>query len=562
MNSSNVPDFKWSLVLKPDLLAVVSKFKLDLEAAHSTKHSQVIVSMIGYIVSKAEFVKVIPLDTLNELAAITLKVAMKEKDKKVYISCLWGFAMGKFPRSLYMRFSDQLIDTIICAMTSQVSSVVIYESLRLLLFLIETVGSSVIEKSVDFYPEVFPRLFHPAHRIRVLAVTCTTYLLGQKDTVEVLRNIVKKSIPEIKGTYCGLLSSQMSGEHAAETLNIWTICVRMLWKELHTDIGLINSMLSPIEKSFKSYDSLIRVQAFKCWMCLINNFSLDNAVLNSSKRLKLLVTPFLSNNAKNELTINAKIGAWWHLIVVLGSQATIHFDLIVLPLLKYSFKVATLALSGSPNVSVLASRQLGLPITNASGKTNNKEMQDIFIHIFVQLISKNDIGDKSVSTYIKKSSPLPPLKNGIITQEIYNKYHLFIHKCFGEILDFIAIAKMSPTIATHTVQYILKLLSGNIEGNSLRDGADVLRDMFAVLNTKVRECRVGGHAGVVVLYVLSSLLCGKNALPTTILSSRQYQLASCAAGNIMRGTLASSLSEVLLQLPLLYTAHVHQDRLV
>ena len=52
------------------------------------------------------------------------------------------------------RYSDQLVDLIIKALNTQTSSVVAFESITLLAFLLETVGASVTEKSIDFYPEV------------------------------------------------------------------------------------------------------------------------------------------------------------------------------------------------------------------------------------------------------------------------------------------------------------------------------------------------------------------------------------------------------------------------
>ncbi|XP_063531477.1 telomere-associated protein RIF1 isoform X2 [Cydia strobilella] len=98
---------------------------------------------------------------------------------------------------------------------------------------------------------------------------------------------------------------------------IWIIFIKLLKAQITMNkpgVGSpINSMLPVVEMAFKM-DVKSRCRAFECWNVLIDNFSAETNELFVNKRIKLLIIPLRSNNAKVEETALAKLDTWWHLI--------------------------------------------------------------------------------------------------------------------------------------------------------------------------------------------------------------------------------------------------------
>ena len=122
-----------------------------------------------------------------------------------------------------------------------------------------------------------------------------------------------------------------------EILEHWNLCVKLFGKHLHSGAGLINGLMTVLEKAFKLADGVVIEAAFRSWMVLMNNFSLSPHILNSSKRVKLLTRPLQVNNAKTESTLRQKFTAWWHLIQLLGPNNHLHLDTVVLTFLKFCY---------------------------------------------------------------------------------------------------------------------------------------------------------------------------------------------------------------------------------
>lgn len=535
---------------------MVSLLLGDLQSDPTVEVMQNAVGMVGYIMSKPEFTKVLPVSSIRSVAQSLLYIAKKEKDKKIVVRVLWGFAMEKYPATIYEQYCDELVDIIIDALSDQESSVVVYESLRLLLFLIKSVGALVVEKAVDFYPEVFPHLFHLAPKIRKLALNCTNLLLEQPDSLEVLSGIVKTAIPKIKTHYAKVLFNLVS-ENCVDALIIWQVCIRMLDRQLHSGTTLINPLLSVIEKGFKSSESLIRVESFNCWHCLINNFALEESVLTSIKRLRLLVAPFTANNAKNEDIASAKLNAWWRLITAVGSAAIQHFDLLIAPLLVFCFKFTPVS-SASPKAGGLAVKNLTMAGASSPGRMYTG-MQSKLTHVFYQLLVSGEDGEAN----LLKGCSLDKLKHPVILLAQYTKHHELLHTCFREVLYNIASNGYSERVAYCLAQHLMKLLGEYVSSSNVKDGAEAVRQMFAIVSeAAASECAMPSNIvrGAVVLEVMAAALCSEMALPASILSSRHYQAGSLGAGELMRGTLASSLADMLLQPPVLLASSANQSR--
>ena len=512
---------------------------------------QACVGMVGFIMSRADFTKTLPISSVEDVAQTVLKIAKKSKEKKILIRILWGFAMEKYPSVIYNLHCDALVDIIIDALHAKQSSVVVYESLRLLLFLLKSIGATVVEKSIDFYPEVFPQMFHTAPRIRKLALSCTRLILEQPDMLEVLHGIVETFVKEIINTYSPSLVKLVNDE-TYDALTIWQVCIKMLGKTLHSGTTLINALLQVIEKAFKSNVSIVRVEAFNCWSCLIDNFSLDKALLTSNKRLKLIIAPFMANNAKTEDIILSKLAAWWHFICCLDEKATQNFDLVVLPFLNFCFKSQGTLSSTSPKAGGLALKNLALASPSVSAKISDAAKTKT-IFVFHQLLAGN-------SSNIRELLPcsFPSLENTIITDVLFSKHHQLLSQCYKEVLKHISSLNSHEDLVITISEAFLKFMSVFLNKSNVREGSEVLKEIISSVTDLAGDCEMDSSTSVVVLDSIWCLVCGSQKMPLSVLHSRQYQSGcSFGAGSVMRGTLAFNFISILLQDPLLHTAASH-----
>nr|XP_021185071.2 telomere-associated protein RIF1 [Helicoverpa armigera] len=121
---------------------------------------------------------------------------------------------------------------------------------------------------------------------------------------------------------------------------LWIVFIRLLKHQVTEPQGSvgtpINSMLPVVEAAFK-VDVANRCKAFECWNVLIDSFSTETNESNINKRIKLLIIPLKSNNAKAEVTALAKFKCWWHLIQKFQSKVDKFIDTILVSFLHFCF---------------------------------------------------------------------------------------------------------------------------------------------------------------------------------------------------------------------------------
>ncbi|OWR54204.1 hypothetical protein KGM_208111 [Danaus plexippus plexippus] len=121
---------------------------------------------------------------------------------------------------------------------------------------------------------------------------------------------------------------------------VWIVFIKLLKSQITKNTSTvgspINSMLPVVETAFKM-DVQNRCRAFKCWNVLIDNFSSETNEVYINKRIKLLIIPLLSNNAKVEETALAKLKTWWHLIKCFHSNMNNFSQTILVPFLHFCF---------------------------------------------------------------------------------------------------------------------------------------------------------------------------------------------------------------------------------
>ncbi|CAH0748354.1 unnamed protein product [Diatraea saccharalis] len=121
---------------------------------------------------------------------------------------------------------------------------------------------------------------------------------------------------------------------------LWIVFIRLLKHQI-TRIcspggSPINLLLPVVETAFKM-DVANRCRAFQCWDVLIDNFHTETNEANIVKRVKLLIVPLRSNNAKVEETTLAKLNTWWHLIRSFQNRMEKFVDSILISFLHFCF---------------------------------------------------------------------------------------------------------------------------------------------------------------------------------------------------------------------------------
>ncbi|CAH0406408.1 unnamed protein product [Chilo suppressalis] len=121
---------------------------------------------------------------------------------------------------------------------------------------------------------------------------------------------------------------------------LWIVFIKLLKHQITriTNPGgsPINSMLPVVETAFKM-DVANRCRAFQCWDILISNFHKETNEAHIVKRLRLLIIPLKSNNAKVEETILAKLNTWWHLLRCFHNKMDKFIDEILISFLHFCF---------------------------------------------------------------------------------------------------------------------------------------------------------------------------------------------------------------------------------
>lgn len=126
---------------------------------------------------------------------------------------------------------------------------------------------------------------------------------------------------------------------------LWIIFIKLLQnrvtKSPNTSPSPINVLLPCVEMAFKM-KTPDKCRALLCWNVLINNFSKETKEALLNKKLKLLMIPLTSRNAKVEETALAKFETWWNLITCFQSRMMDTFsEMVIIPFLSYSFGKAS-----------------------------------------------------------------------------------------------------------------------------------------------------------------------------------------------------------------------------
>ena len=204
---------------------------------------------------------------------------------------------------------------------------------------------------------IFPWLFYEADRIRELSLNCI------KDFQPIIEKKKLLNAPFqtlLKEKYYQVLLQFVSAE-IPESLVIWSFLIGSFGTQLHESVALLNDLLKIEESALKSSNIGFRQQALEQWVSIINCFALNPAVLNNSKRIKLILVPLKSTDTRTENFAITKLKLWWQVLNQLGANASKRYQEVGATLLHYCFS------SSTKNVVVQFPKIAGLVATMLAG---------------------------------------------------------------------------------------------------------------------------------------------------------------------------------------------------
>ncbi|XP_071537913.1 uncharacterized protein [Panulirus ornatus] len=509
----------------------------------------------GCLLANESFLSLINPENEIEILEILIKAIKETKEKKVLNRSLWSLAKSRLNKNVYVTKNEEIVSTVIGIIKGHdTSTVVVHEALQVIKSLLMVVPDEMGQAAQNWFPNVFGYMFHDAGRVRAAAfatINAGKNILEKANNDEKLE-ILKMIIPDLKTHHCKQMN-HLVGEECIDILKEWRIIVKMLGKELHPGTSLINGLLEVVEKGFKSYKPEIRVDAFKCWEALIDNFSLDNSVLSHSKRLKLLLAPLKANNAKTEDIAHAKLLAWWHLVRKLGKKAAVNFDLVVVPLLRFCFGCAS---STGGTVVGLAERNLIMSGAAASPGRKFSGLHVTCAEILAQILSKG-VDIAGLQAYV---FTIPVLEEPVMTTPtMFIRYHQLLLNCTSEAVQSLnSQERKQYLLGVFLFQSVLAHLRVIITlDTNKKDCVEPVKELFNTIASLERQCCPGDSQSQFTFKFLEMVIVGNLALPKTVLNSRQYHITTDKTmRDMMNGTLSNHLIHQLCRPSLLHFSTV------
>ncbi|CAH1156235.1 unnamed protein product [Phaedon cochleariae] len=131
---------------------------------------------------------------------------------------------------------------------------------------------------------------------------------------------LEKFLKEINTKYIGAIS-QLRDSGFLNWHKLWIFLVRFCDKNIHNSMDLTNRLLRVVEFAFRNSSVEQRLKGYDCWKELIDNASLDQNHICSSKQIKLLITPLRAKFSKQEVVICKRFDTFVYLLEKLQQKA-------------------------------------------------------------------------------------------------------------------------------------------------------------------------------------------------------------------------------------------------
>ena len=304
-------------------------------------------------------------------------------------------------------------------------------------------------------------------------------------------------------------------------LDHWNICVKLLGRHLHSGAGLINGLMTVVEKAFKQKDVAALVEAaFRSWMVLMDNFALAQQILNTPKRVKLLMRPLTVNNAKAESTTLQKFSAWWHLIYLLGSNNHLHLDAVVLPFLKFCYGHKTeFTKEEEPVVDPNS------PATPISPVKKHSSMEKPCLDALVQMLASRPLNSSLPKTVLTGALTCPAFTSVSATVHADQILHALL-----EATSLVKPSNRSEGVQLEAVwEGVSRMFCEAAEGAITNDTTAGFQSYFDA----VRCCVVKHRRTEMLRRLLLNIILTATKLPHKILSSSSYSLSDTKPAHVL-----------------------------
>ncbi|XP_042219297.1 telomere-associated protein RIF1-like [Homarus americanus] len=497
----------------------------------------------GCLLANVSFLSLLNKEDEVEILDVLIKVIKEAKEKKVLTRSLWSLGKSKLKKNVYLEKVQQIIETLIGILTpGDSSSVTVHEAIQVLQALLENIPDELCNEARQWLPCLFLYLSHEVSRVRVSALSTVhkaKTLLERPDYNDIKSDIVKMIIPDIKTQYCKQMNRLVVME-CVDVFESWRMVVHLLGKELHSGLLLINSLLEVIEKGFKSPNPVIRIESFKCWQTLMDNFSLDINLLTNIKRLKLLLAPLKTNNARREDIAYAKLQSWWHLVCKLGKKASVNFDIVIVPLLRFCFDCGSS--TGGAAVGI-AGRNLIMSGAAAPPGTKFSGLHVFSAEILAQILSVGG-NISGLSTY---NYTTPKMEEPLLTSpSMFFRYHQLLLNCTGKAVQSLSSHErkqylLGVFLFQSVLAHIRMLISTD---TSKKESVEPVKELFNTISSLERECSPGDSQSQFVFKFFEMVMVGSLALPKSVLNSRHHHIST---SNTMRDMMSGTLSYHLIR---------------
>ena len=494
------------------------------------------VTFIGSLITQESFIDLISEETETKIATAIIDKLSVTKNDEIKSACLKALINSKFHLEIYENLLT-VITKVIDKIKADISVDLVHESLQVYRTLLESIQQAMFDNVNLWFMYVFPLLFHEKERIRSSAY----FIINCSKNADQVLEQMKLLLPNLKNTYCKQMM-KLINEDNIDTLKIWKLITTLLGIELHPGTSLINGMLEVLERGFKGKPEL-RVETFKCWHVLIDNFSLDSKVLRNPKRIKLLMAPFKSNNAKTEELSRVKLTTWWHFICKLQDDALVNFDAVVAPMLRFCFNTVT-----PPNNTTVGGLAEKIFKTNTAASPGRKypNLNLMSSEIFTQLLSKG----LEPALYNYSFSSIAKLSSTVINSTSFIKHHQLLFRCIKDVYENLdANNTRQYQIGVFLFQSILQHCHTiAILDVNKKDSIEPIKEVFKLLIVLEEQCHVIDGLDKFVFKFIDMISTGSYSLPKVVLNSCQYYVSpssSLSARDVMNGTPASFLIHIM-----------------
>ncbi|NXM70704.1 RIF1 protein, partial [Serilophus lunatus] len=493
---------------------------------------------------------------MQDLLAAVNSVAVKSSDKNTRTRALWVISKQAFPPDIVKKEVSNILSTLETILTKgDVQSVVVeYETLNVIIRLMEQSPAQMGEEAVRWAKLILPLVVHSAHKVQLRGATALEMgmpllLQKQQEVAAVTEHLMTtKLISELQKLF--------SAKNETFVLKLWPLFVKLLGKTLHRSGSFINSLLQLEELGFRSGSPVVKKIAFIAWKSLIDNFALNPDILCSAKRLKLLMQPLSSIHVRTETLALTKLEVWWYLLMRLGTHLPSNFEQVCVPLIQSTLSLDPAAFPGTPS-RLTAPQGLGSatpaqkpgPYPFASPATPrinlNSSTAGLVVFPSIQLLGiemlLHFLMGPGVLDFAKQNKlvlSLEPLQHPLISSpSFFCKHASTLIKAVQD--GFIAIGKEVPD---SMLNVIWKDMTGYVKtaiesGNKKeKQGSEILTLLLQALKNTVRS------NSLPVQKVLSLIDITVKELPPKVLGSPAYQVADM---DLLNGTPAL----FLIQLP-------------